>query len=82
MKNCPFEIGKQYIALKDIDFLNHHFAKGEIIIFKSHAYDFHQGVTRFWFSKLDGSETNAWHVFDQDAHELEAWEEFFEPLAP
>lgn len=78
-RNCPFEPGKQYQVIKDIDFLNHHFKKGAIVVFKDCAYDFHQGVTRYWFSDRDGSDTNVWHVFDKDPDPSETWKDLFKP---
>jgi hypothetical protein len=74
-----FEIGKHYLVLKDISFLNHQFKKGTIVIFKDHAYDFREGVTRYWFSNLDNPETNVWHVFDRDPKAVETWETYFAP---
>ena len=79
LNNCPFEIGKHYFVLKDISFLNHHFKKGSIVVFKNHAYDFHEGVTRYWFSNIDDSEANIWHVFDSGTNALETWEKYFTP---
>jgi hypothetical protein len=61
---CPFEVEKRYQVLKDVSFLNHHFTKGTTVVFKDCSYHFHQGLTRYWFSELIGSESNAWHVFD------------------
>jgi hypothetical protein len=77
--NCPFEVGKHYLVLKGISFLNHHFKEGTVVVFKDHAYDFHEGVTRFWFSNLNDSETNVWHVFDRDPDALATWKIYFAP---
>jgi hypothetical protein len=79
-RSCPFEIGTRYVVLKDIEFLNHRFVKGAVVVFKDHAYDFHQGVTRYWFENADGSEANVWHVFDNQPDPSETWTEYFQPI--
>jgi hypothetical protein len=76
---CPFEIGKSYLVLQEISFLNHHFKRGSVVIFKAHGYDFKQGVTRYWFSNTDGNESNAWHVFDNDRKPINDWQTYFAP---
>ena len=63
--------------LKDISFLNHYLQRGDVVVFKNHACDFHDGVTRYWFDNLDGSATNAWHVFDNEPDPSETWKDFF-----
>lgn len=80
-RTCPFEKGKRYRVLKDISFLNHHFRKGTIVIFKDSAYDFHQGVTRYWFEG-DGSSTelNVWHIFDNEPDPAQTAKDYFEPI--
>jgi hypothetical protein len=81
LKTCPFEVGKRYVVLKDVSFLNHHFQRGSVVVFKTHAYDFHEGVTRYWFENADGSETNVWHDFDNKPDTSETWQQFFTPEA-
>jgi hypothetical protein len=79
-RTCPFESGKQYLVLKDIEFLNHRFIRGSTVSFQTDAYDAHQGVTRYWFKNVDSDETNIWHVFDDDPDLSETWQQFFKPL--
>jgi len=79
-RNCPFEKGKRYMVLKDISYLNHYLNKGAVVVFKDCSYDFHSGLTRFWFSYLDDdSKTDIWHVFDNELDPAEIWTEYFAP---
>jgi hypothetical protein len=75
--SCPFEKGKHYRVLQDISHLNHHLGKGDEVIFDAYGYDFKLGVTRYWFDKAEGGESNAWHVFDSAAGELKLWRTYF-----
>ena len=63
---CPFSAGEKYEVLTRIEELGHAFIEGEIVIFKTSAYDPHNGVTRFWFTKDGDVEMNVWHVWDTD----------------
>ena len=65
--------------MQDIIFLNHHLVKGTTVLFKNYAYDPYSGVTRFWFSKPNDSEIDAWHVFDNDPDPFITWTDFFKP---
>ncbi len=78
--SCPFVQGKHYRVLQDISFLNHHLKKGAEVIFKDYGYDFKQSLTRYWFTNVQDAESNAWHVFDSAAQELQLWETYFEEI--
>ena len=79
-QTCPFEKGRRYKVLKDVAFLNHGFKKDTEVVFDTYAYDFHDGFTRYWFSNVDGSESNIWHVFDRGPDSIETWTTIFEPI--
>ena len=79
-RTCPFEVGKKYFVILVVVFLNHHLVKGAEVVYKDQSYDFHAGLTRFWFSNADGSETNAWHVFDSDPDPSVTWKSYFQQI--
>ena len=64
--------------IRSVEFLNHRLSEGMTVVFQEQSYDFHAGVTRFWFSKQDGSESIAWHVFDNDPEPSETWRTYFQ----
>ena len=74
---CPFRVGKKYEALTRIEELGHIFDEGEVVVFKTPAYDPHNGVTRFWFTKDGDAEMNVWHVWDTDPPASEQWTKCF-----
>jgi hypothetical protein len=74
---CPFAPEKRYEVLKNIEELGHVFTSGEIVIFKTSAYDAHNGVTRFWFTKEGDVQMNVWHVWDTDSPASEQWTKYF-----
>jgi hypothetical protein len=75
----PFEVGQRYRVRRDYAFLNHSFRAGEVVVFSTHAYDPHEGLTRYWFRSIDSTDTNVWHVFDDQEQETH-WHEMFEPI--
>ena len=77
---CPFNVGGKYLVKKNLPHLNHVFRQNEIVVFSAHAYDPHDGVTRYWFQKLDSDEKNAWHVFDNNSDPRQTWENYFEEV--
>jgi hypothetical protein len=76
--DCPFQEGNKYLVKRKISFLNHVLEEGEVVIFSTWAYDPHNGVTRFWFKKMNSEESNAWHVFDSDPGASQVWKEYFD----
>ena len=75
--DCPFVRGKRYEILKSISELGSNFSTGESFVFKTAAYDPHNGVTRFWFIPETGEEAVIWHVWDSDLPTFEHWEKYF-----
>jgi hypothetical protein len=73
----PFEPGQRYRVRSDYKFLNHSFRAGEIVVFKAFGYSVKEGLTRYWFTRDDDSETNAWHVDDEQRQEIH-WHDMFE----
>lgn len=74
---CPFSVGEKYEALVHIEELGHTFKKGEVVRFKTYAYDSHNGVTRFWFIRDGDAQLNVWHVLDTDPPASEQWRMYF-----
>lgn len=74
---CPFSVGKKYEALIRIEELGHIFDECEIMVFTTSAYDSHNGVTRFWFTKDGDAQMNVWHVWDTDQPASEQWTKYF-----
>jgi hypothetical protein len=74
---CPFSVGKKYESLTRIEELGHIFDECEIMVFRTSAYDPHNGVTRFWFAKDGDAQMNVWHVWDTDPPASEQWTKYF-----
>lgn len=76
-----FTPGNKYLVLKSIAELGHTFTEGEIVTFSSSSYDAYHGVTRYWFRKNGGKESNAWHVWDGAPLSVPDWQNYFRPLS-
>jgi hypothetical protein len=59
-----FREGCKYRVMRSYSYLNHKLILGEFVVFVASAYSPREGVTRYWFKKVDSVESNAWHVFD------------------
>jgi len=75
--DSPFNSGTHYEVQTNIQELGHVFTVGEIVVFKTSAYDPHNGVTRFWFAKEDGTQMNVWHVWDTAPPASKQWTTYF-----
>jgi hypothetical protein len=80
INDCPFRPGKRYEVRTEIKELGHSFTVGEIVVFSSWAYDPHNGVSRFWFTKEGSNETDAWHVWDTSPPACDQWGAYFREL--
>ena len=78
-EKCPFREACKYRVKRDYSFFNHKFNSGEFVVFMAFGYSPKEGVTRYWFKKIDSEETNAWHVSDNQKADFH-WMDLFEEI--
>lgn len=76
----PFTPEEHCEVLATIQELGHDFTVGTIVVFKRFAFDAHNGVTRFWFTKDGDDRLNVWHVWDTDPPASVQWVKYFKKV--